>query len=531
MTSIKVKISAQAVTERVVKPLSEIGIKHQRVGSSFVTSLENSLELSGVDYSSILVMEQNPYDVATIDVYEYCEDTWKNIFEGEFNWFNVNVDRDKKKLTISPKERTVKSCIESKWELDSVSIFYGTIQIVRPLAGVYEVQCCSSVSASFPDGSIFSCGLNPSEWWMKENTFTNIGFGQWEHKTCWHRVKQNGTCSGVVPIPPSGTGWVLLTNNCPTDSVWIRDSANDYLIALMKNGRMLNSSLNSLFNETGCGLTLRSNFLNINPSGPSPNNQAYKFSTDYLQELTLHQKSDVKRPMDTNPATVVAWTVTLKDIILDLIDLLNMEIRYDPVNNEARFEHVSFFASVATVNHSSIAKKNEYSQDQDNSERYEKYSYMDEMCSDYFKGKLIEYNTGSGVAPIRLRKISTDVVFIQQAGASDQSINDSGFVLCSTKLIGGVRSLLEYNRPLAWTSLHENLFRWNRRFPAGKINDVPVLFYTWKLRKKYPAYVAPFCCSGAWDFYSIIQNGTELGEVQEAVYYPQKGIAKINVNY
>ena len=46
--------------------------------------------------------------------------------------------------------------------------------------------------------------------------------------------------------------------------------------------------------QSGCGLTVQSDFFNINPPGLNPSNSAYDKAFLELQELVVFQKSDIK---------------------------------------------------------------------------------------------------------------------------------------------------------------------------------------------------------------------------------------------
>lgn len=279
----------------------------------------------------------------------------------------------------------------------------------------------------------------------------------------------------------------------------------------MKQGKLFSSVLNYLIGELGCGLTVKSDFYNINPDATNPDNLAYTYSEQNFHHMTLHQKSDVKRPDATNPATANAYGIRTEDLLNDLKKLHNVDWRIQDNGTTFRIEHLSYFEASTGQDLSSVNIKEEYEFDKENSQRVEQFKFMDELASDYFRGSNIEYNCGEGVKDIKLSIISTDVVTIQNT-ASDQAISDKGFVLISNELQDGSYVIIDENKPQSWTDLHENLFRHGRAYPTGKINGVDMSFISSVYRKKAVPFTHELCCDDAFSEDDLIT--TELGDGQ-----------------
>jgi hypothetical protein len=280
--------------------------------------------------------------------------------------------------------------------------------------------------------------------------------------------------------------------------------------------------------QTGCGLTVRSHFFGINAThtGP-PSNDAYDYATDHYQNMTVHQKSDVKRPDASNPALTVAWKMKLQDFLNDLRVLFNAYWKID--GTDFIIEHISYFESGAGQNHTTTPQKLEYKYDAETPRR-EKFFFMDESASSFFAGYDITYDCGEGIRENRCQLFSTDVSYIRDELNQDK-ITDEGFVLVCNLLDGSTHYVDEFNQPLSWTNLHDKLHRHNRPFLTGTMNDTAETFETTQHIKKQTPFSVSNCCSDTFDPADYVTTPLGNGYVDEATKNLFKDRITLNLAY
>ena len=108
------------------------------------------------------------------------------------------------------------------------------------------------------------------------------------------------------------------------------------------NGIDISEALDKLLE--GTGISYRSNFFNINPLGPSPDNAQYN-SAQY-NRVIIFKRTDIKNPDATNPATV--FEMTLKGLQEQLYKTFQVRIFLD--GTTLRLEHQSYFENRQGLN-------------------------------------------------------------------------------------------------------------------------------------------------------------------------------------
>ena len=529
----RILVSSANIPETVMTVVGRLGFTYTRDKVRYNVEL-NSLTFKGGDYEKLLFLETVICEQATIKVQTYCDGTYSTFWTGNFSWTDCKVDKDKCLVEVKASEVTAADCMLSGWELErniyaAWPVYYPLIEVF-PFAGTYELHACDGPLPSCIIGAPIEC-IDPTEWVMEQNTSTEDQAGNCRQVTFWHRVTATGTCSGATPVePPYNVGeWTLLTDNCPTDSTWWRepDASIDELVP-MPYGRDLSDVFDYLLSELGCGLTLVSNFLGINADATSPDNAAYTYATDYLHQLVLFQKSDVKRPNASDRAREAAFKIKINELINDLMTMFNMDWRVE--GTTLRLEHASYFEQPGIWNQTNATKRNAYEYTNTDNEAVEQYFWMDEYVSAEFKGNNITYTCGHGVKDVRVATITTDVIAAQRNGSSE-AFSDKGWILMATTVSAGVRVLINYNRPLSWTNLHKYLFLHNRLHAAGTINGEDVTFFSTVKRKKYEPFTVPLCCDTNFDPGNYILTEFGTGQVEKADFDVMKGLIALTLSY
>jgi hypothetical protein len=537
MSAVRVIISSPSIGSHVVRPTNPLILNIKRNGGSVEVSLKNDVVIGGVDYLRVGLLEGAECEIATIEFEVYCAGAFSLKWQGSFTWSKCSINKSKSQITIKPQDTKINYCLERTWGTTANIYHISSWVNVVPNFAEYEVECCFltlTCGASLPP-PITTCV--DTNWLLKSNAIVNPTPSICAQQTCWHRVLGVGGCASGTAIPPTwGNGWTLLQNNCPTDSIWWKAPAatgpngeNEDFMNDIPYGMLLGNVLEQVFEDLGCGITVKSNFLNINPDGIFPQNGAYEFAMLNLQRLTIHQKSSVKRPDASNPATSLSYKLKPQDLVYDLIDMFNLDYRFDGTNFV--LEHLSYFEDVPETDLTTTEKTLEYEHETGSDEAIETFQYMDELCSDYFRSRHIKYNCGKGTKEVKLRLLSVDIETMQLAASTD-AIKDAGFVICATKLVSGQSVLIDFNRVLGWPKLHAALFMHGRNFKTGTINNVPVTFISNIPKKKAAPFTIPVCCDDTVNGLNT-RYKTELGKglLNEVDWDLEKNSANLIINY
>ena len=112
-------------------------------------------------------------------------------------------------------------------------------------------------------------------------------------------------------------------------------------------------------------------------------------------------------------------------------------------------------------------------------------------------------------------------------------IQDAGFVMmaCKPAPSGGEKILIDFNNPMSYPVLHENLFRHYRKFGEGNMNGVDTTFLSVEPLKRQPSFTIETC--EGMDFDPSKYYTTDLGDgyVSEAKYNIAKDTIELSLNY
>lgn len=460
----------------------------------------------------------------TVTVQILCAANYTQYWQGVFTMFEAEVDEDRCFVEAKPEPIDDYKCFEDGIKEEQNIYTSGTVVTVTAIGGSYEEETCVNIitpadcddfqqALQIPyDG----CLAEPSDWCLKSNTatFNNqdncdnpTGDDLVRQTTVWQREVLNWPCSGGSPQAPAyGTGWQLLTDNCAGDGTadWWRCPINSAVVGDYDQGRTLENVMVKILANLGCGLTIKSDFFGINVAGDAPSNAAYDYAIANLQNLTVHQKSDIKRKNDPNPSTEPAWVLKAKDWFEDFQKIFNVWFIIE--DDVFIWEHYSFFTTSVGMNLTNTPMKLKYNFSGNDNIGSEKYLWADELVSYAFRANTIFYDCGKEEKEQRCTLITTDLDYIE---SFPDNITDEGFVLIANYDLSGTLVILDNNEPLKWTNLQENLHKHGRLFRSGKLNNVSQDFLSWIPYKKQESFKTDLCCSDEFSPYDLIT--TKLG--------------------
>lgn len=528
MSEVRVKISSATITETVVSAIWKGEIRHklEKDRVYYLLSLNGELTLAGADFSLVNAITDDCERI-TVTVERFCGGVWvAHAWTGYFTKFDCKFDYINCVLSAKVKTSDLYDCLALEWK-DEVNIYSGTgaTIVTRAFAGTYEAGkgCCQYCSPTFTLAPCndFSITTYCEEYTHATQPSSGYCAGQYLIQTCYHRVVGVGT---PTDPPTYGSGWTYLSGSnwwrCPTFS--------EISVGVLSYGRRFDAVLEYLVGQTGCGLTVRSHFFGINAThAAAPSNGAYDYATENYQDLTIHQKSDVKRPDATNPSLSFVWNMKLKDLLDDLQDIFN--VFWKIVGTDIIIEHISYFSQTAGADYSARTMPQTIEYDADTPKK-EKFVWSDAECSAVFEGYPITYDCGNGEVERKVRLFSTDIAFIRAVENQDK-ISDENFVLVSNKLDGSDYWVNDFNRSLDWENLHENLHKYNRPFTSGSLNGSATTFITTQKIKKQPAFKVPNCCDSGFDAGNYVTTPIGEGTIQDAVENLYLDTLELQLNY
>lgn len=494
------------------------------------------------DYDLLKQLESVECEDAIFTIERLCSGTFSEYWKGFIKAFNFsNVNDDRCFIEVKPETDDDYNCFV-KGLKNSHNVFSASPVIeVTPIGGTYEEQTCDRF-AQQADCTTFTtwyntpydgCLANPAEWCLKENRVyldgvlanlpdcTNPPYDITQ-ETDWHREVIDWPCNGGVggtPIAPTyGSGWTMIIDECATlgTAKWWRCPGSVSILNTYSYGRTLEGVLNQILSSMNCGLTLKSDFFGINPLGDAPTNAAYTYALTNYQNITVHQKSDIKRPNATNSSGSAAWNLKGKDWFDDLEKIFNT--RYVIENGVLILEHVSFFTTAVGLDLTSEPMKKEYTYQGSENIKEENFYWADRKASNAFLASPIIYDCGENEKEVSCTLISTDLRFIENPINEDQ-VDDEGFVLIANEDVNGTLVIIDDNSPLQWDNLHENLHKHARLFKSGILNSVQQNFVTWLPYKKQEPFKITVCCTDPeFNPNELIQTWLGEGEVSTATY-------------
>ncbi len=464
----------------------------------------------GADKSAVfddLIDSEDDCNVFQVSIEQECDGEYSEVWSGEFSSKDWKSDRTKKTIRVKASEANPFDCLKENWK-EQQNPFGLTVIDARSTYDTYEM---------FEDVFIQYDLENPCPPPVPFDNFCYFDLvesaaPQIEAIVCgylYHRFRHPGGCDGSTPTPPDDINpWTILDDNCPTDSEWWYCPEDARITHLYPNGRLFNDVLEYLVDQTGCGLTVVSNFFGINADATNPSNSVYTKSAAELQEIAVFQKSDIKRHDNSDPSKEPAWNMNLEDFWADIRDMFKLDWSID--GTTLRIEHVSYFQAGTGNDYTSAKYERVLEQDKSDVPAITRFKYRDDHASTYFKGQPITTYCGEGEKEIQLRLFSCDVNYLSKSDGLED-VGDDGFVLAVTEVISDDRYIINDNRPLSWTELHENYHKHDMA-GAGTINGDDVTPLSIRPTRKQPAFRVKHCCGDTFNPGDL--HATALGDGQ-----------------
>ena len=260
-------------------------------------------------------------------------------------------------------------------------------------------------------------------------------------------------------------------------------------------------------------------------------------TTNKYNYLTIAQKSDIKNPLATNPATV--GMISFNEI-MEICRCMNLYWDYVDIYGTMtlRIEHISFWPENPGLDISTqklTRGTNKYRYINESIPKYEKFSWMEANNQDFI-GYPIWYNSDcvnqdpdTNSTELAISNVTTDLEYIinRVADVDDlgASISNDGWVILANELRGSDlyvwfglniydvitainQTLLYANIDMSWYSLHKCFWRHNRQLITGNINGSVETFYTARKVKQQECSI--IYCDTEFDPSEYMT--TELGE-------------------
>lgn len=527
MKNVRVKVESSQFPLTEITPVHSGKYSYTREnGKINYTHLpEDKIRLRKADYQLLKIMADFECEEVMIYVERLCNGVWVDYWSGFFTWGNVVEDLDQCWVDVQPKENDSDKCFNDNAKED-IGLFDLPIVATSQTAGTYETTSCRETfydgdppPEEDPENYNNACLPDPDKWCFRSyqeeylpryDPVTDTDEDEWLVTTTWQRETAPGTCSGTVSEPPAfgdPLEWELLSGGCePGDDPPIFWRCPGVIVGPFTRGRLFNDVVERIVFEVCPDLIVKSDFFGINTVGDAPDNIAYDFAVNYLQKITMHQKSDVKRRNNSNGALAKAWFLTAEDFFEDLRKMLN--VFYQIKDGVFILEHVSFFTSVEGLDLSDAPKKRILQFETASIYKREKFYWMDREYTGPFESNDIYNDCGEGQTEITLSLFTNDADYVSNP-SNDTRVTDEGFVLIANAEVSGSYYPINGNDPFKWLNLHANLHLHGRAYKSGTINNVPVNFLSYDRYKKMEKFKATVCCS---DNFNPKDEPTVLGE-------------------
>ena len=515
MSIIRFLVNSDSIPEVEMYPTwdGKVEFSREKDGVFFRPKLVGDIQFKGDEYNIIAAVPD--CEPIYIIMEEQCGEFWTQRWYGKFTTYDITFDIDKCLATVSPENYDFYyDCTLDKWDIDTIISLAGAVVECRQIAARYEggLNCCSVLWSGGPPPSFPVCSVPPDMCY--DSTYeTATGGASTKFTSCFHRVVGIGTATDP---PISGTDWVYLSGV----EWWRCPDVEEINVGVFDQGRNLSDVLEYLVSEMGCGLSVNSHFFGINAiHAAPPSNIAYDFAAANYQNIQIHQKSDIKRPYSTDPAQSFVWKMSLKKLLEDFETMLQVFWKIDTDLGQLIIEHISYFEAGAGFDVTDKNIKRKYGKREEGSPNVETFKWVDASATftTAHEGYPISYgDCGNGRVERKVNYFSNDVYYISEV-ANAEEIADSGFCLIATEEIDSAWQPIDGNNPLGWVAIHENLFRHNRYFSEGTLNDVLETFLTTQKTRELEPFKITTCCDDGFDPANSIETSVGTAIVKKAI--------------
>ncbi len=465
------------------------------------TKTIGELIFSGEDYRRFLSYEEDNHCMEQIiRVYQVCGQTRRQRFESEFSMSSGRWDLDKCTVQFKLEETDKYLCVKRKKEHDIFTLIKPNQEVDWGIEITVDVAFCGFEETPDCDDQIWDVG----HWGIRPgvNVMGNIIANYLRFRLISpYYISQE--FDGWVYYEMDGSNYVYVRkfeydNQDDVDllnEITYVENENGFIIDVgsinrnIKNGFNLLDVLTLLLKKTCPDLKIVSDFFQWNPENPSLINYVTG-EASFVNNLKLYQKSDIKRPNATNPATK-AETNFMK-LFSDVLRIFNCG--YFMEGNTLRVEHISWFEKNQNLNlvdiaidtkQTSLRGTRKYSYDKTKLPKFEYFEWMDEVSKE-FEGTPIWYDNGcveddddlADSLTNRVENTTTDMLYCFTNSGSGSGVSDSGFVIVATDSqnraiwatnsvdIGGALP----NGVLSWPFLHKAFWMHGRVQMSGYMN-------------------------------------------------------------
>ena len=359
-------------------------------------------------------------------------------------------------------------------------------------------------------------------------------------------------------------------------------SGTDYYqvfgFSALTNGYRVNDILEMALAHCDPTLTIKSNFLQLNPFVISATNYVTGEPT-FTDNLLIYQKSDIKRAWA--PDKAVQGTFTTAEIIGWLNTMTKLRYRID--GTHFVLEHITapYFRRAMTLDLTTdpylkyLNGLRIYKYDTSiKLASKETYAFMEQRPqlsfepTDDFAGAPILYNgnnvdrsSTSGVQAYSVGRVTTDIHYVLEHGGSigylidsvtgnpypvqdatdDSTISDDGFCIIASQIIGGnyhgvtLPGILDdvdrFNNAMGWAQLQNAFFRSERNAPTGSMNNAPVVFANTKYIRMSGPLAFNICDITDFDPFELINSAMGLGLLKSVRYAFYDSIMTVTLGY
>jgi hypothetical protein len=519
-------------------------------------------------------------DYHTIEVERDCGGVWSSWFSGRFSLNDASWNLYRCEVEIKLDEFEPGQCLEDN-KNEEINLFQ--FIPVRQITALYDPNITiETVTYTERTNGPCTAAQSHSPLWQGAGTPAAGGwvsyYNYWEqeqHFSAYVCFRESRWARQVLILPvadPSpGPQWILdstgggnntwvapaILTDCtftaiqPTDIITGGGETDCKILGMgtgptsLDNGMSLKDILEAFANHFCPGMTVKSEFFQINPDVVTAVNYVTGAASK-VRNIRVYQKSDVKRPTVSGNATIAA--TSFEKFMDYLLKMFN--VRYRVVGTVLRVEHISYYSKTAgfDLTAAQYAKRVEglqkYSYKTESIPAREEFKFM-EADNDDFKGLPIIYSGGcvsqegrKNVITQAADQVTTDVeMCLRNPDPKSSVVDDRGFVFVAVNDAGviltepGILAAAALNNPLAWAQLHRDYHRHYRYLKSGEMNGVVTTFLSVRPTKKGATLTVPLCCGDVFDPDNYVTTFLGQGTVEKASYSFKSNMLALDLVY
>jgi len=302
----------------------------------------------------------------------------------------------------------------------------------------------------------------------------------------------------------------------------------------LSNGKELGPLLESLLEP--CGISVISNFWNINPDATNPSNDYYDRAAEDFTDIVLYQITDLARLDESQSATTAL--MTLKGLLDAMKIAGNCDIELD--GTVLRIEHLSYWPTTVNIDLTQaeflkyIEDKWKYTYDEQNQPNKEIFGWDSETDGrgNDFDGHPIEYyNDCVNDVENKQPKVALATGYLTNlrhiAGNEDYFDTTDILVMVSTtnlvinSAVQPISGNYILNGNLAMGYLLPRYYDYGRPFKIGLINIVSTPMFTLLRNRLQAPITIPFSCDnymGEYNPSGLVKTQLGACEIETATY-------------